>query len=54
MDGAKDKLKGEAKDLYGKVTDNKDKQAEGKVDKAKGEAKQKMGEIKEKLDKETE
>lgn len=38
IDGAKVKVKGETKDLYGKATGDKGKSAEGKFDKAKGDA----------------
>lgn len=49
--GALDKVKGEAKDQYGKLTNDKTKQASGKKDKAKGEVKQKFGKAQEKSNK---
>lgn len=56
--GLKDKVKGianqskgEMKDSYGKATDNKKLQAEGKLDKLKGAAQEKLGELKEKISK---
>jgi uncharacterized protein YjbJ (UPF0337 family) len=42
------KIKGEAKDQIGKVTDNHSLQAEGKLDKVKGSIQQKIGEAKDK------
>ncbi|CAM4451459.1 uncharacterized protein YjbJ (UPF0337 family) [Paenibacillus endophyticus] len=55
-DGLKDKVKGlanqakgEVKDDYGKATDNKSLQAEGKLDKLKGVAQEKLGELKDKI-----
>jgi len=50
VEGAIDKVKGEAKDQYGKLTDDKSKQAEGKWDKLKGAAKDKLGDAKNKMD----
>jgi len=44
--GAYDKTKGAVKDAVGKVTNNKNLQAEGKMDKAKGEARQAVGDVK--------
>jgi uncharacterized protein YjbJ (UPF0337 family) len=44
--GAADKAKGAVKDAAGKVTGDKQMQAEGKMDKAKGEAHQALGDIK--------
>lgn len=49
MSGAKDKIKGEAKEKYGEFTDDKKKEVEGKIDQAKGEAKKKYGEAKDKI-----
>lgn len=40
MAGKMDQIKGAAKDAYGKVTGDKQTQAEGKMDKAKGKAKE--------------
>lgn len=48
--GQHDKVKGEAKDAFGKLTNDKRKQASGKFDKAKGEVKKKVGELEEKND----
>jgi uncharacterized protein YjbJ (UPF0337 family) len=44
--GAADKVKGAIKDTAGKVTGDKELQAEGKMDKAKGAAHQVAGDIK--------
>ena len=44
--GAADKVKGAVKDAAGKMTGDKDLQAEGKMDKAKGEAHKIAGDIK--------
>jgi uncharacterized protein YjbJ (UPF0337 family) len=44
--GAADKAKGEIKDVVGKVTDDKQMQAEGKIDKAKGAAHEAVGDLK--------
>ena len=44
--GAADKVKGAVKDAAGKLTGDKDLQAEGKMDKAKGEAHKIAGDIK--------
>lgn len=44
--GAADKAKGAIKDTAGKVTGDKDLQAEGKVDKAKGAAHNAAGNVK--------
>ncbi|CAM4074357.1 CsbD family protein [Lederbergia lenta] len=49
LKGTWDKVKGEAKDNIGDLTDNERMQAEGKWDKAKGEAKKKYGEAKDKV-----
>lgn len=49
VSGAKDRVKGEAKEKFGEVTDNKEKEVEGKLDQAKGEAKKKYGEVKDKV-----
>lgn len=50
VEGAVDKVKGEAKDQFGKLTDDKSKQAEGKWDKLKGDAKDKFGYAKNSLE----
>jgi uncharacterized protein YjbJ (UPF0337 family) len=44
--GAADKVKGAIKDTAGKVTGDKDLQAEGKFDKAKGAAHDAAGDVK--------
>ncbi|QBP90471.1 CsbD family protein [Bacillus mycoides] len=49
VEGAIYKVKGEAKEVVGKVTDNKKLQAEGKWDKVKGTAKDTVGNVKEKI-----
>ena len=49
LKGAGNKTKGEIKDEFGKATDNKKLQAEGKFDKAKGEVQEKVGETKDKF-----
>lgn len=44
--GAADKAKGAIKDAAGKMTGDKEMQAEGKFDKAKGAARQAVGDVK--------
>jgi uncharacterized protein YjbJ (UPF0337 family) len=44
--GAADKAKGAVKDAAGKLTGDKQMQAEGKLDKAKGEARSAVGDVK--------
>ena len=44
--GAADKAKGAVKDAAGKVSGDKQMQAEGKTDKAKGAAHQAVGDVK--------
>ena len=44
--GAGDKAKGVIKDIAGKVTGDKDLQAEGKMDKAKGDLHNAAGDVK--------
>jgi uncharacterized protein YjbJ (UPF0337 family) len=44
--GAADKAKGAVKDAAGKMTGDKEMQAEGKIDKAKGAAHQAVGDVK--------
>ena len=44
--GAMDKAKGAVKDAAGKMTGDKNLEAEGKVDKAKGEARKAVGDVK--------
>jgi uncharacterized protein YjbJ (UPF0337 family) len=47
--GAADKAKGAIKDAAGKVTGDKELQAEGKLDKAKGSAHDAAGDVKDAL-----
>ena len=47
--GAADKAKGAIKDAAGKVTGDKELQAEGKLDKAKGSAHNATGDVKDAL-----
>lgn len=49
LSGAKDKVTGEAKEKYGKATNDKKVELEGKLDKAKGTAKEKYAELKDKM-----
>jgi uncharacterized protein YjbJ (UPF0337 family) len=51
MSGLTDKISGEAKDVAGKVTDNKKLQAEGKLQKARGDVKDAAGKVADKLHK---
>ena len=44
--GAADKAKGAVKDAAGKLTGDKQMQAEGKIDKAKGAAREALGDVK--------
>jgi len=44
--GAADKAKGAIKDAAGKITGDKQMQAEGKLDKAKGSAHEAVGDVK--------
>jgi|GEM_PF-2343174 len=48
-EGFIDRVKGEAKDQYGKLANDHSKQAEGKWDKAKGAAKDALGDFKNKM-----
>lgn len=48
--GAANKAKGEAKEQWGKLTDDAKKQAEGKIDKAKGDLQEKLGKSKDKAE----
>jgi uncharacterized protein YjbJ (UPF0337 family) len=52
--GAADKAKGAIKDTAGKVTGDKELQAEGKMDKAKGSAHKAAGDVKDAVRKDTE
>lgn len=49
MGGTSDKLKGSAKETWGKATDDRSMQAEGKLDKGKGNVKNAGDELKNKL-----
>ena len=44
--GAAEKAKGSVKDAFGKMTDDKEMQVEGKIDKAKGAARESLGDAK--------
>jgi uncharacterized protein YjbJ (UPF0337 family) len=46
LKGAADKAKGAVKDTFGKMTGDKEMQAEGKMDKAKGAAREALGDAK--------
>ncbi|MFK9091532.1 CsbD family protein [Bacillus salipaludis] len=50
LKGGLDQVKGEAKEQWGKLTDDRSTEAEGKWDKAKGKLKEGVGEVKDKLD----
>ena len=52
--GAADKAKGSVKDAAGKLTDDKELQAEGKMDKAKGSAREALGDAKDAVKREQE
>ncbi|MFD0340763.1 CsbD family protein [Streptomyces sp. NPDC127117] len=49
-EGAKDKIKGKAKEAMGKMTGDRRKEAEGKMDQAKGRAKDAMGDAEERAE----
>jgi uncharacterized protein YjbJ (UPF0337 family) len=49
--GNVDQVKGEAKEQWGRLTDDDSKVVEGKVDKAKGKVKEGVGEAKDTLSK---
>lgn len=49
INGSVDQLKGEAKEQWGKLTDDHSKVAEGKMDKVKGKLKEGVGKVKDKL-----
>ncbi len=49
LKGGFDQVKGEAKDQWGKATDDPSTRAEGKFDKVKGKVQEEIGELKEKL-----
>jgi uncharacterized protein YjbJ (UPF0337 family) len=46
LKGAADKAKGAVKDAFGRMTDDKEMQVEGKIDKAKGAAHGALGDAK--------
>ena len=48
--GSLDQIKGEAKEQWGKLTNDHSKEAEGKLDKMKGKVKEGIGKVKEKLE----
>lgn len=48
FDAAKDTVKGKAKEEYGKVTGDEEKQAEGKLDQLKGDVKDGLADLKDK------
>jgi uncharacterized protein YjbJ (UPF0337 family) len=47
--GSLDQMKGEAKEQWGRLTDNPSKEAEVKMDKVKGKLKEGIGKVKDKL-----
>ena len=49
LKGSLDLVKGEAKEQWGKLTDDRSTEAEGKVDKVKGKVKEGVGKVKDKL-----
>lgn len=49
MGGTSDKLKGKAKESWGKATDDKSMEAEGKFDQAKGDVKHAGDELENKV-----
>jgi len=49
LKGSLDQVKGEAKEQWGKLTDDRSTEAEGKVDKVKGKVKEGVGKVKDKL-----
>ncbi|MCM3726672.1 CsbD family protein [Neobacillus cucumis] len=51
LKGRFDQVKGEAKEQWGKTTDDRPTESEGKFDKVKGKVKEVYGEVKEKLSK---
>ncbi|MFJ7726040.1 CsbD family protein [Neobacillus sp. NPDC097160] len=50
LKGSMDQVKGEAKEQWGKLTDDRSTEAEGKWDKAKGKLREGVGKVKDKLD----
>ncbi|MFS0774716.1 CsbD family protein [Neobacillus sp. 3P2-tot-E-2] len=51
MNGYVDNVKGEAKEQWGKLTDDRSTENEGKVDQLKGKVQEEVGKIKDKLSK---
>lgn len=49
FDAAKDDVKGQAKEGFGKLTGDESKEAEGKLDQFKGDAKEGMADAKDKV-----
>jgi uncharacterized protein YjbJ (UPF0337 family) len=49
-DSAMDKIKGKAKEMAGKATGDRSKEAEGKTDQAKGNAKEAMEDMRDKAE----
>ncbi|OIK16126.1 CsbD family protein [Bacillus sp. MUM 116] len=49
LKGSLDKVKGEVKEQWGKLTDDHSKEAEGKMDKVKGKLKEGYGKVKDEL-----
>jgi len=47
--GRLDQVKGEAKEQWGQLTDDRSTETEGKVDKVKGKVKEGTGELKDRL-----
>jgi len=50
MAGKTEQVKGQGKEAVGRLTGNKDLQAEGKTDRQAGEAKEKVGHAKDKVE----
>lgn len=49
LKGSLEQVKSEAKEQWGKLTDDRSTEAEGKVDKLKGKVKDGVGKVKDKL-----
>ncbi|MEH7416322.1 CsbD family protein [Neobacillus drentensis] len=49
LKGRFDQVKGEAKEQWGKTTDDRSTETEGKFDKLKGKVKEGIGDVKDKL-----
>ncbi|CZQ91094.1 Hypothetical protein Tpal_1357 [Trichococcus palustris] len=50
LKGVKDKVVGKAKEIYGEIVDDPDKELEGKLQHAKGHAETKIGKAKDEAD----